>query len=103
MENETRIPIPGSLALDELENSINTKENVERCRLIALSKSDVPNEKKNVGVFVKAPRGVDVPEVRLIKVEDGQSVEQIKPNGKETVFHSVVFVKDEEQDIAGFR
>lgn len=97
MERETKVDIPGNLTLRALESSINNKENVERAMLVGLSKSDAPNQKRNVGVFIKAQRGVDVPELVLRKAGDRP------PASKEEVFTSVVFVKDQEEDISGFR
>jgi|GEM_PF-5344601 len=104
MQSETKVSISGNLSLEDLENSINTKENVERAKLVGLSKSDKPTVKDNVGIFVKAQLGVDVPELLLRLVGDGQSTDDVKPeNTTELVFHSVVFVQGAEQDVAGFR
>ena len=101
MATETKVDIPGNLTLDDLENSINTKENVEGAILVGLTKAQ--SGKKNVGSFVKAQVGVDVPELVLIHLDDGQTSDDVKPEGKDAVFESAIFVSNEEQNVAGFR
>ncbi|HIK09907.1 MAG TPA: hypothetical protein IGS52_06525 [Oscillatoriaceae cyanobacterium M33_DOE_052] len=41
------------------------KENVDRIKLVGLSKGDNLVQKENIAVFIEQERGVDMPELRL--------------------------------------
>lgn len=107
MAEEIKITIPASISFEELENSINAKESIDRIKLTGLSKNAAPGKKENIGVFVERPRGVRAPKLHLVKVGNRDTIENIterqSEEGRELVFHSVVFLQGREKDIAGFR
>lgn len=100
--------IRGDFDLEDLENKCGTVQNLVPCKLIRVTKkTDEPTGKFNAALFEGVEIGSTPPKPKLIEIENPEQIpsiiaEQMQHNRK-MIFDSIIYVKEVEKRVLGFR